>query len=78
MSQAEVAKRIGKHQSYFSKLESCEKRLDLIEAAAICKIFSVTLDVPTEFVTAIEMLSLCTSMPIYLVLVIKGVPFWRG
>jgi transcriptional regulator with XRE-family HTH domain len=50
MSQAEAAKRIGKHQSYFSKLESCEKRLDLIEAAAICKIFSVTLDVllPTE------------------------------
>src|ERR1700745_3841980 len=28
---------------------------------------------PTEFVTAIEILSLCTSMPIYLVLVIKGV-----
>jgi hypothetical protein len=30
-----------------------------------------------EFITAIEILSLCTSMPIYLVLVIKGVP-WRG
>src|SRR6201984_3810401 len=28
---------------------------------------------PTEFVTAIEILSLFTSMPIYLVLVIKGV-----
>src|SRR5258708_3656003 len=32
---------------------------------------------PAAFMTAIEMLSLCTSMPIYLVLVIKGVPFWR-
>jgi hypothetical protein len=32
---------------------------------------------PPEFITAIEILSLCTSMPIYLVLVIKGVPFWR-
>src|SRR5260370_5246388 len=29
---------------------------------------------PAEFLTAIEILSLCTSMPIYLVLVIKGVP----
>src|SRR5215470_6229569 len=28
---------------------------------------------PTEFLTAIEILSLCTSIPIYLVLVIKGV-----
>src|SRR6188472_3484787 len=28
---------------------------------------------PTEFLTAIEILSLCTSMPIYLVLLIKGV-----
>src|SRR5499425_1104462 len=26
---------------------------------------------PTEFITAIEILSLCTSMPIYLVLVIR-------
>src|SRR5215469_2021777 len=29
---------------------------------------------PAEFLTAIEILSLCTSMPIYLALVIKGVP----
>src|SRR6266849_9294110 len=28
---------------------------------------------PAAFITAIEMLSLCTSIPIYLVLVIKGV-----
>src|SRR5260370_17958600 len=28
---------------------------------------------PTAFITAIEMLSLCTSIPIYLMLVIKGV-----
>jgi hypothetical protein len=32
---------------------------------------------PAAFLTAIEILSLCTSTPIYLVLVIKGVPFWR-
>src|SRR3984893_9254687 len=30
---------------------------------------------PAPFITAIEMLSLCTSIPIYLVLVIKGCSF---
>src|SRR5713101_2464853 len=30
---------------------------------------------PEAFITAIEILSLCTSMPIYLVLVIKGCSF---
>src|ERR1700747_1862468 len=30
---------------------------------------------PEAFMTAIEILSLCTSMPIYLVLVIKGCSF---
>jgi hypothetical protein len=42
---------------------------------------------PTEFITAIEILSLCTSMPIYLVLLnvqrhlplwYEGVPFLQG
>src|SRR5467141_3735746 len=33
---------------------------------------------PAEFRTAIEMLSLCTSKPIYLVLVIKGCSFLVG
>src|ERR1700693_5558463 len=33
---------------------------------------------PASFLTAIEMLSLCTSMPIYLVPVIKGCSFLGG
>src|SRR5437870_13595665 len=33
---------------------------------------------PEAFMTALEILSLCTSIPIYLVLVIKGAPFRRG
>ena len=33
---------------------------------------------PAPFLTAIEMLSLCTSMPIYFLLSIEGVPFCRG
>src|SRR5215471_9438852 len=38
---------------------------------------SITI-LPAAFRTAIEMLSLCTSIPIYLVLIIEGVPFWRS
>src|SRR6267143_1614873 len=33
---------------------------------------------PEAFLTAIEILSLCTSIPIYLVLVIKGCSFLEG
>ena len=33
---------------------------------------------PAALLTAIEMLSLCTSLPIYLLLVIEGSPFWGG
>src|SRR6202140_3675771 len=33
---------------------------------------------PTSFLTAIEILSLCTSIPIYFLLSIEGVPFCRG
>src|SRR5260370_19890271 len=33
---------------------------------------------PAPFITAIEMLSLCTSIPIYFLLSIEGVPFCRG
>jgi site-specific recombinase XerC len=32
---------------------------------------------PAPFITAIEMLSLCTSIPIYFLLSIEGVPFCR-
>src|SRR6516164_3825584 len=41
-----------------------------------CRIVSMTHSIttlPTELITAIEILCLCTSMPIHLVLVIKGV-----
>ena len=33
---------------------------------------------PAPFITAIEILSLCTSIPIYFLLSIEGVPFCRG
>src|SRR5580693_3160397 len=44
----------------------------------VLALVSMTLSIttlPTEFLTQIEMLSLCTSSPIYLTLVIKGCSF---
>src|SRR5215467_16189818 len=43
-----------------------------IVLALVSMTHSIT-TLPTEFLTAIEILSVCTSIPIYLVLVIKGV-----
>lgn len=45
LTQLEFAKRLGKPQSYLSKIESCERRVDVIEALSICKALGVTLDV---------------------------------
>ena len=52
LTQVELAKRLGKPQSYLSKIESCERRVDVIEALSICKVLGVTLDVllPGELV----------------------------
>ena len=36
LRQVELAKRLGKHQSYVSKYENGEKRLDLIEIKMFC------------------------------------------
>src|ERR1700747_3123319 len=59
-----------------SKVTSTSPRSPPINCRIMLAFVSMTDSIttlPTEFVTAIEILSLCTSMPIYLVLVIKGV-----
>lgn len=47
LTQGQVAKSIGQSQSYVSKYESGEQRLDLIELEAVCSAVGVPL---TEFV----------------------------
>lgn len=37
LTQSELAERIGTDQTYISKYERCERRLDIIEVKAICK-----------------------------------------
>jgi transcriptional regulator with XRE-family HTH domain len=51
LSQAELARRLGKPQSFVSKLETCERRIDLLEVLAICDALGIALDsiIPSEF-----------------------------
>jgi transcriptional regulator with XRE-family HTH domain len=43
LTQLQLAENIGQTQSYVSKYESGEQRLDLIELEAVCKAASISL-----------------------------------
>jgi transcriptional regulator with XRE-family HTH domain len=43
LTQEEVAKRLGKPQSYISKCQSGERRVDIIELRAICEAMEIPL-----------------------------------
>lgn len=47
LTQSQIAEKIGQTQSYVSKYENGEQRLDLIELEAVCTAASIPL---TEFV----------------------------
>jgi len=51
LRQSELAKRLKVSQSYVSKYEAGEKRLDLIELRRICQVVGISLD---EFVRRFE------------------------
>lgn len=57
ISQAELARRLGKPQSYVSKVETCERRIDLIEALELC----AALDTPLETIIPAELRHLLRS-----------------
>jgi ribosome-binding protein aMBF1 (putative translation factor) len=44
LSQQDLATRLGKPQTYISKIETCERRIDLIEALRLCEVLEVTLE----------------------------------
>ena len=48
LSQVEVARRLGKPQSYVSKCESGERRVDVVELAAFAAVYGKALE---EFVS---------------------------
>ena len=51
LSQLDLAARLGQQQSYVSKIESAERRLDVLETLAMCRALRVTLRqiLPAEF-----------------------------
>lgn len=51
LTQVELADRLGQPQSFVSKYESGERRLDLIELRQICKEVGVSLE---EFIRRLE------------------------
>lgn len=51
LTQADLAKRLGKPQSYVSKYESGERRLDIIEVQEVCLAIGETL---SNFAQALE------------------------
>ena len=53
LRQADLAELLGKPQSFVSKYESGERRLDLLELRQVCKALGVSL---TEFVVRLEAL----------------------
>lgn len=44
IKQEQLAERMGKPQSYISKAETCERRLDLLEAAEWCIALGIALE----------------------------------
>lgn len=51
LSQAEVATRLGKPQPYVAKVETCERRIDLLETLELCSALGIGLEaiLPLEF-----------------------------
>lgn len=53
LRQADLAKVLGKPQSFISKFESGERRIDVLELRQVCEAIGITLE---EFVNRLERL----------------------
>jgi transcriptional regulator with XRE-family HTH domain len=51
LRQVDLAKRLGQPQSFVSKYESGERRLDILELRSLCKAVGITLE---QFVVELE------------------------
>ena len=50
-TQGEIAQMLGRPQSYVSKVETCERRIDVIELLQLCRVIRATVAevIPAEF-----------------------------
>jgi transcriptional regulator with XRE-family HTH domain len=53
LTQEDVRKRLRTYASFLSKIESGERRLDVVELATLCKLYGVTLD---EFLRQVNLI----------------------
>lgn len=51
LTQVELAEKLGQTQSFVSKIEVGQRRLDIIQLRTICRLFGITLP---EFVSQLE------------------------
>ena len=56
LTQREVARLLGRPQSYVSKVETCERRVDFVELLQLCRAIGVALDAvtPVDFRDLLE------------------------
>lgn len=56
VTQQELASRLGVRQSYIAKVETCERRIDVVEAAQWCMALSISFQdvLPLELQAAIR------------------------
>lgn len=56
LSQQQLGERLGKEQTFVSKVETCERRLDVIEAAKWCAALGLCLEdvLPSEIKQKIQ------------------------
>ncbi len=56
LTQAQLAEKLGALQSYVAKVETCERRLDIIEAAEWCIALGITLNetIPNSLKAALD------------------------
>lgn len=43
LKQMDVAQKLGTYASFVSKVESGERRIDVVELAALCRVYGITL-----------------------------------
>ncbi len=43
LKQSDVARKLKTYASFVSKVESCERRIDVIEMAALCRVYGLDL-----------------------------------